>query len=440
MGKMKISENLRFANKELAVQNEEQAAELLATNKELAFQIEEKGKRSDELTVANNELSLQKKSKEIRAAQLIIADKELAFQHIEKGKRAAELIIANKELRFENQEKGKRAAELILANKELIFQNEEKEKRAAELFIANKELAFQNEEKEKRSSELANASEELAVQNEANLKCAAELRVANSELVVQSHEKEKQAAELLTSVIDITERKMREAMLKKQNKELEQFAYIASHDLQQPLRTVSNYMNLFEEEYATSLDANASRYLKSVKDAIHRMSTLVHSILDFSQLGHNRKINHFNCTQLIADVLDDLADLIKTSNATIEVSKMPELNANETEIRQVFQNLIANAIKFQKIGVAPNIQIRSERINESWKISVKDNGIGISPVNFTRVFDIFQRLHSAEEYRGCGIGLAHCKKILELHSGEIGVESTLGKGCTFYFTIPDLQV
>jgi light-regulated signal transduction histidine kinase (bacteriophytochrome) len=170
------------------------------------------------------------------------------------------------------------------------------------------------------------------------------------------------------------------------------------------------------------------------------MSTLVHSILDFSQLGHNKKINQFNCSKLVADVLDDLADLIKTSNATIEVSKMPKLTANETEIRQVFQNLITNAIKFQKTGVVPNIQIWSERINKSWKISIKDNGIGISPVNFTRVFDIFQRLHSAEEYRGCGIGLAHCKKIIELHSGEIGVESTLGKGCTFYFTVPDLTV
>jgi light-regulated signal transduction histidine kinase (bacteriophytochrome) len=128
--------------------------------------------------------------------------------------------------------------------------------------------------------------------------------------------------------------------------------------------------------------------------------------------------------------------MIKASNTRVEVADLPQLNVYETEISQVFQNLIINAIKFQKKGVQPDIQIRSERIKDAWKFSVRDNGIGIAASHFERVFGIFQRLHTHEEYEGSGIGLANCKKIIQLHRGEIWIESTLGEGSTFYFTIP----
>ena len=306
-------------------------------------------------------------------------------------------ILINKELAFQNQEKEKRAAELAIANKELLFQNDEKEKRAAELIIANKELAFQNEEKEKRAAEL------------------------------------------------ITEMKIQEATRIKQleleikNKELEQFAYIASHDLQEPLRTVSNYIQVFEEDYENLLDVKARRYLQSANDAIKRMSNLIRLLLDFSRLGQNSKLTHVCCKKIIDEVIADLDNLIKTSKTDIEVSEMPALNLYESELRELFQNLITNAIKFRKKDTTPKIQIRSEKTDGKWKFSVSDNGIGIAPAHFEQVFVIFKRLHAKEDgYEGNGIGLANCKKIVMLHQGEIWIDSTLDVGTTFHFTIPDL--
>jgi light-regulated signal transduction histidine kinase (bacteriophytochrome) len=362
--------------------------------------------------------------KRIKSDELIMTDKELAFQNKEKEKRADELIIANKELAFQDSEKEKRADELIIANKELAFQNREKEKRADELMIANKELAFQNKEKEKRADELMIANKELAFQNKEKEKRAAELIIANKKLAFQNREKEKRAAELMIA-----------------NKELEQFTYIASHDLREPLRTVSNYMKVFEEDYSELLDDNGHRYLHSVNNATKRMSQLIKSLLDFSRLGHNINLTLVDCKTLIYDVIADLETMIKTSNAVIEVEQMPILKLYETEIRQVFQNLITNSIKFHKKDTPPKIQIRSEKLNEKWKFAVCDNGIGIAPEHFERVFDIFQRLHiNEEEYEGNGIGLANCKKIIQLHQGEIWIESNIEQGTTLYFTIPILKV
>lgn len=248
---------------------------------------------------------------------------------------------------------------------------------------------------------------------------------------------------VLASIIDITERKIKESALKKQveleikNRELEQFAYVASHDLQEPLRTVSNYMQVFEEDYVKLLDDNARKYLHSVKNATQRMSMLVKALLDFSRLGRDKKLITIDCNKLISNVLADLQRMIKSTDAIISVGEMPTtLKVYEVEISQVFQNLITNAIKFQKKGVQPQVRINVHQVNEKWQFSISDNGIGIAPQHFERIFGIFQRLHASTEYEGNGIGLANCKKIIELHQGEIWVESVLGKGSTFNFTIP----
>lgn len=251
---------------------------------------------------------------------------------------------------------------------------------------------------------------------------------------------------VLASIIDITERKMQEITMKKQveleikNKELEQFAYVASHDLQEPLRTVSNYMQIFEEDYLEQLDDNAMKYIRSVKNATKRMSLLVKALLDFARLGRDKRLVYVDCNKLISNVLSDLQTMIKTSNAVIIVDNLPCLNLYEIEIGQLFQNLITNAIKFQKKNNTPEVHISSTQIDEKWQFSVNDNGIGISPTHFGRIFEIFQRLHAGSEYEGNGIGLANCKKIIELHQGEIWVESTLGKGTSFNFTIPHLTL
>jgi light-regulated signal transduction histidine kinase (bacteriophytochrome) len=299
--------------------------------------------------------------------------------------------MANKELDFQNKEKEKRAAELIIANKELVFQNREKEKRAAELIMANKELDFQNKEKEKRAAELIIVNKELAFQVEAN-------------------------------------------------KVLEQFTYVVSHNLQEPLRTVSNYIQVLEEDYSEILDDTAIKYLHLVDNSTKRMSKLLNTLAEISRLGRNIKLTNVDCKKIIDEVIADLETLIKTSNAIIEVKEMPILNVYEVEMRQLFQNLITNAIKFQKKNIQPKIQIRSEKINEKWKFSVIDNGIGIAPVHFERIFDIFQRLHTDAEYEGNGIGLSNCKKIVQLHHGEIWIESNIDQGSTFHFTIPNLTL
>ncbi|MBC7381935.1 MAG: two-component sensor histidine kinase [Bacteroidia bacterium] len=378
-------------------------------------------KKSEELSVAIKEIASYNDEKEKRAAQLIITNIEQVLQSEEKGKRAAELVIANVELAFQNDEKGKRAAELLIANIELAFQNEEKRKRAAELVIANIELAFQNKEKSKRATELAIANVALAFQIKEKGLRASELLNVHKEYNLQNEEKDKKAFDLQLV-----------------NKELEEFAYIASHDLQQPLRTVSNYMGLFEKKYLNQLDDDAQKYLDTVKNATKRMSILIKSLLTFSQVGHNKKLVSVNCTELINEVLGDLASLIKETNAKIEVGIMPSLNVYDSEMRQLFQNLITNAIKFQKKNTIPKIKISSKKVTDKWEFCINDNGIGINQIYFHKIFDIFERLHGNSEYEGSGIGLANCKKIVQLHNGEIWLESNPGQGTSFYFTIPIL--
>ncbi|MES2512552.1 MAG: ATP-binding protein [Bacteroidota bacterium] len=441
--KTKRAAELVIANIELAFQSVEKAkraAELMIANKELIFQNEEKGKRAAELIIANIELAFQNQEKAKRAAELIIANKEHAFENEEKEKRASELTIANQELAYQNNEKEKRADELTLANTELLFQSEEREKRAAELVTANTELAYQNNEKEKRASELTIANTELAYQNDEKEKRAAELIIANVELAYQNNEKEKRAAELIIANVELayqnTEKEKRAVEMGLLNKELEQFAYIASHDLQQPLRTVSNYMRLFEEKYIPQLEEEAGTYIHLANNAVRRMSSLINSLMTFSQLGNNRKLTSVNIDRLLTDVIADHQTLIKSSGTIIEISMMPILDMYEIEMYQLFQNLITNAIKFQRTDEQPKIIISAKEEDAKWQFAIKDNGIGIHEIHYEKIFDIFQRLHSKKEYEGSGIGLANCKKIVQLHQGEIWLKSVQNEGTVFYFTIP----
>ena len=262
-----------------------------------------------------------------------------------------------------------------------------------------------------------------------------ELMIANKELAFQNKAKEQRAAELISINKELEQ-------FEHANKELKQFAYIASHELKEPLRTISNFIQIINEDYSEQLDKKAIEYLQTIDNSTKRMSALIDSLLHFSRLGIHKKLSYVDCNEIIDSVLADLNLLIKSSGATIEVSEMPKLNVYEIEFRQLFQNLITNAIKFQKKGSHPRIQIRYEKINEDDRFSVSDNGIGISPAYFDRVFDIFQRLHNTEDvFEGKGIGLAYCKKIVQMHKGDIWVESELEKGSTFYFTIfPNLAV
>lgn len=255
----------------------------------------------------------------------------------------------------------------------------------------------------------------------------------------------KMTAELerMTEVIQETnvnlERKVqqRTAELERKNKELEQFAYVASHDLQEPLRTTTGFVEALRKQYKGMLDDHADRYLDYIAQSSDRMKTLIKDLLDYSRIGREKQFVPVDCDQVLAEVLTDLQTVINESGARIGSGKLPVLNGFSTELKLLFQNLISNSIKFRKPYISPVIDIWAQHEDGYWKFAVRDNGIGIDPSHQDRIFIIFQRLHNRSDYEGSGIGLAHCKKIVELHGGQIWVESAAGKGSTFYFTIAE---
>ena len=218
--------------------------------------------------------------------------------------------------------------------------------------------------------------------------------------------------------------------------ELEQFSYISNHDLQEPLRTLTQFTQLFTKKYADKLDEEGKKYVEFITKAAMRMKMLVKDLLEYSLLGKESEKSIVDCNKIVDIVLGDLDESIKGSSAKLTVQELPILNVYETEFRMLFQNLIENAIKYQKKDMIPEIIISAESLEKEWLFSIKDNGIGIDKKHDEKIFIIFQRLHNRAEYEGTGIGLAHCKKIVEMHGGRIWVESTPEKGSIFMFTIP----
>ena len=224
--------------------------------------------------------------------------------------------------------------------------------------------------------------------------------------------------------------------LAQSNQELEQFVYLASHDLQEPLRTISNYVGLLEEKYAEKKDSETALYMKYVSGATVKMQHLIKDLLDFSRIGREIVFSTVDCNVVLNEVISQMEATIRESHAKITSPGLPVLRGNEMELKQLFQNLISNAIKFRKKNIAPELTISGKENHSEYLFSFKDNGIGIEEQYQDRIFVIFQRLHLAAEYPGTGIGLATCKKIVELHNGKIWIDSKPGEGSTFYFTIP----
>jgi PAS domain S-box-containing protein len=249
---------------------------------------------------------------------------------------------------------------------------------------------------------------------------------------------------------DITERKHTEealerltAMLmdqtdelRRSNEELQQFAYIASHDLQEPVRMVKNFTELLERRYGDRLDDSGREFIGFAIDGARRMQRLIQDLLEYSRVGtHGREPSPIATEEVLMGVLANLKIAIDESAAAITHGPLPEVMADESQIFQLLQNLVANAIKFRGPS-APQVHIEAERQGDHWLFAVRDNGIGIDPAQYGRVFQVFQRLHSRDEYPGSGIGLAVCKRIVQRHGGQIWVESQPGAGSTFYFTLP----
>ena len=224
--------------------------------------------------------------------------------------------------------------------------------------------------------------------------------------------------------------------LARSNQDLEQFAYVASHDLQEPLRMVAAYTQLLAEKYEGKLDEQADKYIRYAVEGATRMQTLVQDLLAFSRAGREEiETTETDCNTVVQQALWNLEGAVRGRSAQIRCGELPTVAANSAQLRQVFQNIIGNAIKFHGPD-PPRVRIEAQRKNGEWEFSVADNGIGIAADRNQDVFAAFTRLHTRDEYPGNGIGLAICKKIIERHNGRIWVESEGGRGATFKFTLP----
>jgi len=262
--------------------------------------------------------------------------------------------------------------------------------------------------------------------------------------------KKRKAIRMIGSLEDITERKVNEQQLKElniqinkraeelalSNAELEQFAYIASHDLQEPLRMITRFLSEIQRKYDDKLDDKGKEYIHYAVDGAHRMRNLILDLLEYSKVGKfDQEIEEIDLNTLIEEVTTYNEAFIKESKAVIKWDNLPIINNRKTPLQLVFQNLIGNALKYHKTAIAPEIMITHEDMGNQWLFSVSDNGIGIDPMFNEKIFVIFQRLHAKNEYSGTGIGLAMCKKIIEGQGGRIWLKSEEGQGSTFYFTV-----
>ena len=256
--------------------------------------------------------------------------------------------------------------------------------------------------------------------------------------------------QIMSIVRDVTDRRRAEdelrrtaerlaqqtAELERSNAELQQFAYVASHDLQEPLRMVASYTQLLARRYGDKLDDDAREFIDFAVDGARRMRALINDLLAYSRVGtRGAEFAPTDCNAVVDQVIADLGAAIEDERAGVTRGDLPTVLADAMQLQQLFQNLIANAIKFHGER-RPRVAIAAERRGDAWLFSVRDNGIGIDPEYADRIFVIFQRLHSRAEYPGTGIGLAICKKIVERHGGRIWMESAPGQGTTFYFTLP----
>ena len=272
--------------------------------------------------------------------------------------------------------------------------------------------AHAQRQRDERVIEVAQTAGSQIAQFIARLQAEAALREAIDELARQAHE------------------------LMRSNAELEQFAYVASHDLQEPLRMISSYTQLLLRRYGDRFDKEAKEFMDFVVDGSARMKQLIEDILAYSRIGtHGKEFVAFESETALKRALASLRGSIEASGATVTYDAMPTVRADAAQLAQLFQNLIGNALKF-KGEAAPVVHVGVAERPEAWEFSVRDNGIGIDPEFFGRIFMVFQRLHSKGEYPGTGIGLAICKKVVDRHGGRIRVESRPGAGSTFFFTLP----
>jgi signal transduction histidine kinase len=293
-----------------------------------------------------------------------------------------------------------------LKEQNVLLQEEISSRLAVEKILHEKNQILQQEISSRRAVEIALQDQNLLLQQEINHRERAE-----SALLKSNQE------------------------LARSNAELEQFAYVASHDLQAPLATIASYAQLLEKRYKDQLDSQAHKFIGNIVQGCTRMQTLIDDLLEYSRVGRSQKpFQPIDCNQVIEQAIANLQGVISDTQAVITYSELPVVTGDISQLIQLFQNLIGNAIKYRK-SKSPAVCIAVCKQENNWLFSVSDNGIGIAAQHQERIFQIFQRLHTQKEYSGTGIGLAICQKIVERHGGSIWVESEPGQGSIFHFTI-----
>lgn len=388
------------------------------------------GKVTRDLTDKRNaEIKLLEQTEELRRKQEELVQSEMRFRHMMLEVQDYAMILTDTEGNIQNWNigarkiKGYEAEEIIGKNFRVFYTPEDRKsgKPGRLLSIAKSEGRVQDEgyRVQKSGNTFWGSVTITAIHNDSGeLIGFSKVTRDLSERKAAEDEKEKQACQL-----------------EAKNHELEQFATIASHDLQEPLYTISSFVTILEKELETKLDQNTSDYLRYISEAAKRMRGFVVDLLTYSRLGNNLELEQVKCNLVLKNVEQDLAGLINETRAEISYSKLPDIIAYETELRLLFQNLLSNAIKFSKPQVSPRVEVSCMETESHHKFAFRDNGIGIEKENQDEVFRIFKRLYPQSTYSGTGVGLARCRKIVELHGGRIWVDSKPGEGSTFYFTI-----
>ncbi len=430
-----------------AISNAEKWKELYQSTSSSLTEAELKTKEQSKLIKAK-ESKIASQKNEISAKEKVIISTE---EKVDLQNQRIRTLYSESELQ-QKQYKEKVEIEQELTEsiqQQLKFIETQNEKIASsELKILEQEefLKLQNDEIEEKAKTLKEKDDEISARTKVNWLLAAlvALTLLGSFFLYRSYLTKKRLTKILSEKNESIEKQA--AILESKNRELEQFAYITSHDLKEPLITISSLIGLLEEDYGSKFDDEGKANLNYIRGSADRMTQLIDDLLAYSRLGTKRTFKSVNCNTLLETLKVDLANVIERSATEIHLIDLPIVKGSEIELRLLFQNLITNAIKFTDTSTKPHIEILCTPIgnpdtdtNGKWEFSITDNGIGIPEMYQDRIFSIFQRLHTNEEYEGTGIGLAHCKKIVEAHGGDIWLDSVVGEGSTFYFTIPFVQ-